>query len=294
MPYEILQDRRVSLKLVEHNTVGRRGFSAGLWGPTIRHKLWTIDYCSFEGMHCKVELGGRESAPFHRPPGTWHVYAPNVGYRQRVDRPDLVLETMWLQFSMSVPVAPLTGRDYLMLADPEERLAGQVRSMYTLQQLATAGSRLALHGMFLAILGEIQMAAHRSGAGTPASPFVIADPLSLKQRDTEGLLHQVDRFVTEQKGAAVSLDKLAQSLHLSVSSLAHRFKAETGMTVLERVRWLRISHARRLLAERNATVKSVARRLGFSSPFYFSRVFSEVTGITPIDYLRQQQKYGRA
>jgi AraC-like DNA-binding protein len=65
------------------------------------------------------------------------------------------------------------------------------------------------------------------------------------------------------------------------------------MTVLERVRWLRISQARRLLAERNATVKSVARRLGFSSPFYFSRVFREVTGITPIDYLRQQQKYGR-
>ena len=77
---------------------------------------------------------------------------------------------------------------------------------------------------------------------------------------------------------------------MSVSSLAHRFKAETGMTPIERIRWLRVREAKRLLSREAATVKSVAAALRFSSPFYFSRVFKEVTGSTPQDFISQQRR----
>ena len=74
----------------------------------------------------------------------------------------------------------------------------------------------------------------------------------------------------------------------------HRFKAETGWTVIERIRWLRVRGARSLLSVSEASVKETASRLGFSSPFYFSKVFKEVAGLTPRDFLRQQHRGGGA
>jgi AraC-like DNA-binding protein len=76
---------------------------------------------------------------------------------------------------------------------------------------------------------------------------------------------------------------------MSPSSLCHRFNAETGGTVMGRVRWLRVREARRLLAEPGATLKDVARRLGFSSPFHLSAQFHRITGTTPSEYMRRQR-----
>ncbi|MEK7412198.1 MAG: helix-turn-helix domain-containing protein, partial [Planctomycetota bacterium] len=60
-----------------------------------------------------------------------------------------------------------------------------------------------------------------------------------------------------------------------------------------RIRWLRIREAKNRLAEPEATVKAVARSLGYSSQFYFSRVFKEVAGMTPEMYLDQMRGQGQ-
>ena len=93
-------------------------------------------------------------------------------------------------------------------------------------------------------------------------------------------------MINERLGDPPSLKQLADLLNMSVSSLTHRFKDETGMTVNERTRQLRIYAARESLAQPGASVKAVARDLGFSSPAYFSRVFKEQTGLTPQEFIR--------
>jgi two-component system response regulator YesN len=46
----------------------------------------------------------------------------------------------------------------------------------------------------------------------------------------------------------------------------------------------RIERAGDLLADPGLSVKEVARRSGFESPYYFSRLFRKVTGRTPSEF----------
>ncbi len=52
---------------------------------------------------------------------------------------------------------------------------------------------------------------------------------------------------------------------------------------------LTMQEARRLLAETRAPVHAIATRLGFDDPYYFSKRFRQLVGMTPTDYRRQQR-----
>ena len=76
-------------------------------------------------------------------------------------------------------------------------------------------------------------------------------------------------------------------LNMSVSSFSHRLKEESGWTPVERIRYVRIEHAKKLLlqsAPRDA-VRNTVWRLGFRSRQYFCTVFKQETGMTPGEFL---------
>lgn len=84
-------------------------------------------------------------------------------------------------------------------------------------------------------------------------------------------------------GGAPSIDKVAESLSLSVRTLKRRLaeEDETYSGLLERVR---IRSAITLLRDPTKTVKEIAYILGYSGPNNFIRAFRRVTGYTPRAY----------
>lgn len=77
----------------------------------------------------------------------------------------------------------------------------------------------------------------------------------------------------------------ATALGISQDYLRHRFKAETGMTPLEYLTHLRITQAKRYLAQKNGhTISEIAYLCGFSDPYYFSRCFKKQVGKSPKAY----------
>ena len=64
------------------------------------------------------------------------------------------------------------------------------------------------------------------------------------------------------------------------------FKKETGYTPTEYLTTIRIEHAKRVMATRSILrIKDIASLCGFKDPYYFSRVFKKVTGISPEKFL---------
>ena len=59
------------------------------------------------------------------------------------------------------------------------------------------------------------------------------------------------------------------------------------MTVMEYVLKTRLVMAKELLCKEKTSVTEVAARCGFSGLSYFSRVFKEETGLTPLAYRKQ-------
>ncbi|WP_455500661.1 helix-turn-helix domain-containing protein [Gemmiger sp.] len=66
--------------------------------------------------------------------------------------------------------------------------------------------------------------------------------------------------------------------------LTHKFKEETGLNVTDYAKFAKIERAKVLLKSTDMTVQDIAASLAFNTRNYFSRIFQEVTGQTPMEY----------
>ena len=123
---------------------------------------------------------------------------------------------------------------------------------------------LALNG-----LEEILLLAVREGAdGRPLDPRA----------------RRVLDLISSDLAADYDVAGLAKEVAISPSRLSHLFKQEIGEPVMGAVIRLRLSQAARLLEHTVDDVGSVAREVGFSSPYYFNRQFRRHYGMSPRQY----------
>jgi AraC-like DNA-binding protein len=81
---------------------------------------------------------------------------------------------------------------------------------------------------------------------------------------------------------------LSEIFRISSSYLSKLFRQHAGQSLGEFLVAVRIDAAKRLIREApDMPLKDVAERVGFSDPFYFSRVFKSVAGLPPSEYSRQ-------
>jgi transcriptional regulator GlxA family with amidase domain len=82
--------------------------------------------------------------------------------------------------------------------------------------------------------------------------------------------------------------------HLAVPerTLKRRFKAATGMTLIEYVQHLRIEAAKRSLETSALPVEEVSLAVGYADASFFRRLFKRVVGLTPSAYRRMFRTIG--
>jgi AraC-like DNA-binding protein len=77
---------------------------------------------------------------------------------------------------------------------------------------------------------------------------------------------------------------LAETVHLSPGYLGDLLKKETGMNAQEHIHHVVIEHAKNTLLNTDQSVSEIAFDLGFEYPQYFSRLFKQKTGTTPLKF----------
>ncbi len=77
------------------------------------------------------------------------------------------------------------------------------------------------------------------------------------------------------------IESLAESLHMSASSLHHHFKSVTSMSPLQFQKHLRLHEARRLMLIEAVDAATAAHRVGYESPSQFSREYRRLFGAPP-------------
>lgn len=83
------------------------------------------------------------------------------------------------------------------------------------------------------------------------------------------------------------IETLARSVHMSVSSLHHNFKAATTLSPLQYQKQLRLHEARRLMLAEGLEAATAAHRVGYESPSQFSREYKRLFGAPPRSEISQ-------
>ncbi len=112
-----------------------------------------------------------------------------------------------------------------------------------------------------------------------------------QRRHHDELVSSVQRRIEAEHAETLSLQMLAQQVHLTVRTLQRRFQAATGITPLAYQQTVRLEVAKDLLAESRTPVGDIAARVGYQDRVAFGRLFKKHTGMTPAAY-RQQQVQG--
>ncbi|WP_281883390.1 AraC family transcriptional regulator [Agromyces rhizosphaerae] len=97
-------------------------------------------------------------------------------------------------------------------------------------------------------------------------------------------LQRAMRELEERLDARVPVPELAARVGLSASHLQALFREATGGGVAAHHAALRMARARTLLDTTDLPVGEVGRRVGMADPFYFSRQFRRVHGMSPRAY----------
>ncbi len=84
-----------------------------------------------------------------------------------------------------------------------------------------------------------------------------------------------------------SLAGLAKQYNLSVSSLSHRFRAATGVSVMEYLQSCRMANAKQILAETDYSIGFIVESCGFSDSSNFSRAFKALNGCSPTEFRKK-------
>ena len=85
-------------------------------------------------------------------------------------------------------------------------------------------------------------------------------------------------------GRGDCLDMTADELELSRDYVRVLFKKRMGMGQNEYLTMMRMEYAKHLLKTTNLKVYQVAKRVGYSTIDYFSRLFKAYSGMTPARY----------
>ena len=95
-------------------------------------------------------------------------------------------------------------------------------------------------------------------------------------------------IIQQQYPNRLSLDALSETLRLSPEYLSSLFHRDMGINFSAYLRTFRIERAKELLSGSDLLIYEVAARVGYNDSKYFCKVFREVTGVSPTEYIRSK------
>ncbi|WP_042162921.1 helix-turn-helix domain-containing protein [Paenibacillus gorillae] len=116
--------------------------------------------------------------------------------------------------------------------------------------------------------------------------FLELVPLRVLQHRTEEMnrLGIIQQFVESRLGSGISIEQMAEAVHLHPNYFITYFKKHFGMPPLKYVNRKRTEHAKLLLTTTPLSIKEIADQTGFKETNHFTKFFRKETSYTPTDY----------
>lgn len=103
-------------------------------------------------------------------------------------------------------------------------------------------------------------------------------------------IQSVQRYIQEHYSENITLQTLANQFFLHPNYLSKLFQEKTGRNFIDYLTQVRIENAKELLQNTDFRIYDICEMVGYESPKYFSKVFKELTGLTPKEHRDANKK----
>jgi len=162
-------------------------------------------------------------------------------------------------------------------------------------RLVTAGGSTSWHDLVLHIISR-----HVS----PGEALHIAQAYLLKPHEEgqlpyrplvkplphpDAAVRDCELWLTKHFRESRAVARVVKHSRLAERTLKRRFKAATGLSLIDYLQNLRIEEAKRLLESSQRSADAISADVGYEDASFFRRLFKRRTGLTPVRYRRMFQ-----
>lgn len=174
-----------------------------------------------------------------------------------------------------------------VLLEPRVAEAARLAQLFGLALQEFAADRAGRRAALTAVAGLILVGFRRAIADA------VPDPADARAAPGQRLYERFKAEVEARYRDHAPIAELARRLGTSPQHLTRTCRALAGRSALDIVHDRLVLEARRHLLYTSMTVAEVAFLLGFSDPAYFTRFFSQRTGVSPRAYRQAKAGHGR-
>lgn len=101
------------------------------------------------------------------------------------------------------------------------------------------------------------------------------------------ILSHASEYVRQHFTNRISIEELADFCHCSESHISHIFQRRLRVNITTYINKVRIEASKAFLVDSDASIADIATSVGFNDPNYYSRVFTQLVGISASEYRRR-------
>ena len=102
----------------------------------------------------------------------------------------------------------------------------------------------------------------------------------------DGMVRKAEDFLREHLQDQNAIAQAVKAVGIPERTLKRRFKAATGVPLIDYLQNLRIEHGKHLLETTSLPVEEIGAEAGYSDVSFFRRLFKRLVGLTPLTYRR--------
>ncbi|MDS1030188.1 PocR ligand-binding domain-containing protein [Bacillota bacterium LX-D] len=103
------------------------------------------------------------------------------------------------------------------------------------------------------------------------------------------VVQKAAEYIRNNFHTKMTLNSVAEAIHLSPCYLSRIFKQTYGCTLMEYLTHIRLENAKLMLRSSDYNIMQIALQNGFEDASYFARVFKKMEGISPSQYKQKAQ-----
>lgn len=113
---------------------------------------------------------------------------------------------------------------------------------------------------------------------------IVPDEQTGFHYENQQKIYSLIHYLQMNDAKHISGEDIAMQTNMNFDSFNRLFKRETGLTVFNYLKQIRLNHARELLMTSQLRLNEISERVGFCDQYYLSRVFKKEYGVSPKKY----------